>query len=104
MGISLVVQMQIQSSATASNPQMKMFMYLMPVMIFAIFNKFASGLSLYYLCYNVLTAIQQKFINKNLEAKKAEEASSNGKGQRSDVKGAKAVKKRSASTKKKVKR
>jgi YidC/Oxa1 family membrane protein insertase len=44
-------------------------------MIFAIFNKFASGLSLYYLCFNVLTAFQQKFINKSLEAKKeAQEA------------------------------
>ncbi len=72
MGISLVFQMQLQTSSAASNPQMKMFTYLMPVMIFAIFNKFASGLSLYYLCYNVLTAVQQKFINKQVHEQKDE--------------------------------
>ena len=35
-------------------------------MIFVIFNKLAAGLNLYYLCYNVLTAVQQKFINKQV--------------------------------------
>jgi YidC/Oxa1 family membrane protein insertase len=58
-------------ASTPSNPQMKMFTYLMPVMIFAIFNRFAAGLSLYYLCYNVFTAIQQKWINMGLEKEKA---------------------------------
>lgn len=84
MGISLVIQMRLQTSTTSSNPQMKMFTYLMPVMIFAIFNKFASGLSLYYLCYNVLTAIQQKYINKHLHDNDEEE-STNGKGNKKDV-------------------
>ncbi|MCZ6706172.1 MAG: hypothetical protein O6942_09765, partial [Bacteroidetes bacterium] len=47
------------------------------VMMLVIFNKFASGLSLYYLCYNVLTAVQQKFINHQLhkENEEAKEAS-----------------------------
>ena len=85
MGISLVIQMRLQTSTTASNPQMKMFTYLMPVMIFAIFNKFASGLSLYYLCYNVLTAIQQKYINKHLHDNDDEEDAKNGKGNKKDV-------------------
>ena len=70
MGLSMIVQMRLQSSPT-TNPQAKMFMYFMPAMIFFIFNKWASGLNLYYLCYNVLTAIQQKFINKSIEAEKA---------------------------------
>ncbi len=69
MGISMIIQMRIQASPS-SNPQAKMIMYLMPAMIFFIFNKWASGLNLYYLCYNVITAIQQKFINRNLEAEK----------------------------------
>ena len=71
MGLSMVVQMRLQSGGAASNPQMKMMTYIFPVMIFAIFNRFASGLSLYYLCFNVLTAIQQKWINHNLEKEKA---------------------------------
>ena len=71
MGLSMVVQMRMQSGAAASNPQMKMFTYIFPVMIFAIFNRFASGLSLYYLCFNVLTAGQQKWINHTLEKEKA---------------------------------
>lgn len=70
MGLSMIVQMRLQASPT-TNPQAKMFMYFMPVMIFFIFNKWASGLNLYYLCYNVLTAIQQKFINRSIEAEKA---------------------------------
>ena len=78
MGLSMIVQMRIQmASSVSSNPQMKIFMYFMPVMIFAIFNRFASGLSLYYLCFNVLTAVQQRFINKSTheeaEAAKEEE-------------------------------
>ncbi len=71
MGLSMVVQMKVQMSSSPSNPQMKMFTYLMPVMIFAIFNRFAAGLSLYYLCYNIFTAVQQKWINMGLEKEKA---------------------------------
>lgn len=71
MGISMVVQMRIQM-VPQSNPQMKMFTYIFPVMIFAIFNRLASGLSLYYLVYNVVTAIQQKWINMKIEKGKGE--------------------------------
>ncbi len=87
MGLSMIVQMKIQMASTPSNPQTKIFTYVMPVMIFAIFNKFASGLSLYYLCYNVFTAVQQKWINKTIEREK--EAASNGQGTKRDVKAAK---------------
>jgi YidC/Oxa1 family membrane protein insertase len=47
-----------------------MLMYLMPGVIFFIFNQFASALSLYYLTYNVVTAVQQKWINYQLEQEK----------------------------------
>ncbi len=80
MGVSMIVQMRIQQgSAATSNPQMKMFMYIMPLFIFVIFNRFPSGLSLYYLIYNIVTAVQQKFINRSLEKEQADDASSNGK-------------------------
>lgn len=77
MGLSMIVQMKIQSGATAStNPQMKVFMYLFPGMIFVIFNRLASGLSLYYLCFNVLTAAQQMYMNRNSQTAKPEEEAS----------------------------
>ncbi len=65
MGISMVFQMKVSMTAQ-SNAQAKIFTYVMPVFIFFIFNKLASGLNLYYLCYNVLTAVQQKLINKQI--------------------------------------
>ena len=85
MGISMVFQMKVSMTAQ-SNVQAKIFTYVMPVFIFFIFNKLASGLNLYYLCYNVLTAVQQKLINKQIhehpeELKpKAKRQSSKGRG------------------------
>ena len=70
MGISMVFQMRLQTTA-AAGPQAKMMMYFMPIMLFVIFNRFASGLNLYYLCYNILSAVQQRFINKEIEQEKA---------------------------------
>jgi YidC/Oxa1 family membrane protein insertase len=77
MGVSMVIQKRIQSTP-ASGPQQKMLMYLMPAMLFFIFNKWASGLNLYYLCYNILTAIQQRFINKSIEREKVEGGADGG--------------------------
>jgi len=68
MGISMVFQMKIQMASTPSNAQAKIFTYVMPVMLFVIFNRLASGLSLYYLCYNVLTALHQRVINRQIAA------------------------------------
>jgi YidC/Oxa1 family membrane protein insertase len=45
----------------------------MPAVIFFIFNRFASALSLYYLFYNIVTAAQQKWINMQLEKEKDED-------------------------------
>lgn len=73
MGISMVFQMRLQAQPS-TNPQAKIFMYVFPIMIFAIFNKLASGLNLYYLCYNVLTAGHQQLINRKMADKKAAEA------------------------------
>ncbi len=71
MGLSMIVQMRIQSTPSAG-AQAKMIMYIMPAMIFVIFNRWASGLNLYYLCYNVLTAVQQQFINRGIKKEKEE--------------------------------
>jgi len=82
MGLSMVIQMRLQSGP-ASNAQTKIFTYVFPIMIPMIFNKLASGLNLYYLCYNVLTAAQQKLINNTLHK---QGIGSNGKGGKQDVK------------------
>jgi len=72
MGLSLILQMRIQATPTTSGMPQKALMYGMPVIIFVVFNRLPSGLSLYYLCYNVLTAVQQQVINRGLKKKKAE--------------------------------
>jgi YidC/Oxa1 family membrane protein insertase len=45
------------------NPQMKMMMYFMPIMMVFIFFKLASGLNLYYATANIATIPQQIWIN-----------------------------------------
>ena len=69
MGLAMIVTMRVQSTPSGGG-QAKMFMYAMPAVIFFIFNRFASALSLYYLFYNIVTAAQQKWINMQLEKEK----------------------------------
>ena len=80
MGLSMVVQMKIQMTPSTSNAQAKILTYLMPLMLFVFFNRLASGLSLYYLVYNIVTAIQQKYINSHIEKQK-DDPGTNGKAQ-----------------------
>jgi YidC/Oxa1 family membrane protein insertase len=67
MALSMVVQMKISGGGAASNPQMKIFQYVLPVILFVFFNQFASGLSLYYLIFNTLSIGQQMLINKQID-------------------------------------
>ncbi len=60
-------------SAPAGAPNMKVFMYIIPFVLLFVFNNFASGLSLYYLVYNVLSIGQQALINKQMAGKKEDE-------------------------------
>jgi YidC/Oxa1 family membrane protein insertase len=73
MGLAMIVTMRVQSTPSGGGGQAKMFMYAMPAVIFFIFNRFASALSLYYLFYNIMTAAQQKWINMQLEKEKDED-------------------------------
>ena len=72
----MTVLMVVQQKLTGTNAmgsgqqaqQQKMMMWLMPAMMFFLFYKFPSGLVLYYLTFNALTIVQQKFlINKKVE-------------------------------------
>jgi YidC/Oxa1 family membrane protein insertase len=67
MTVSMVVQMKISGQSGASNPQMKVFQYVLPVVLLFFFNTLSSGLSLYYLVYNVLSIGQQFMINKRID-------------------------------------
>ncbi len=83
MTASMVVQMKVSGgmsggAAPSGGPNMKIFMYFMPVMLLFIFNNFAAGLSLYYLVYNVLSIAQQFLINKQLDKDKLKEAVEGG--------------------------
>mgnify|MGYP001801445528 FL=1 len=53
---------QKSQPATGANSQMKVIMYIMPVFLLIFLNNYASGLSLYYLCSNVITISQTTLI------------------------------------------
>jgi len=76
-------------AAPSGGPNMKAFMYVIPFVLLFVFNNFASGLSLYYLVYNVLSIAQQAFINKQMGDKKADEPEEVTKGKRKGKKGKK---------------
>lgn len=85
MGLSMMVSMNLQSTG-GSGGQMQYMKYFMPIFIVFIFNRFAAGLSLYYLFYNIMTAIQQKYINNQIEKEKEEDpAGGNGAGSKYDI-------------------
>jgi YidC/Oxa1 family membrane protein insertase len=92
MAAAMIVQMRLQGTHQQQAGQMKVMMMIMPVFILVIFNNFAAGLSLYYLTYNILSAIQQKFINKSLETEGGDEKKtgpSTGKGGSKPARGSK---------------
>jgi YidC/Oxa1 family membrane protein insertase len=72
MTLSMVFQSSITAATSgggaANNPmaqQMKIMQYFLPIMLLFVFNNFASGLSLYYLIFNVLSIFQQLYLNRS---------------------------------------
>jgi len=59
MTVSTLMYTYLNSQMTATNPQMKWMMYLMPVMFLGIFNNYSSGLSYYYFLANIISFGQQ---------------------------------------------
>ncbi len=71
LGVSMfLLQWVSMRSMPQQNPQMKMMMYVMPVMMVFIFFQLASGLNLYYSVANIATLPQQIYIAK--ERKRAQ--------------------------------
>lgn len=72
LGISMfLLQWLSMRSMAEPNPQMKMMMWMMPIMMVFIFMNLASGLNLYYATANIATLPQQYWIAQ--ERKKAQE-------------------------------
>jgi len=74
VGSQLLYGKVTQSPEQKANPQMKMIMYLMPIVFFFVLYDMPSGLLVYWTSSNVLTMIQQVAIMKYLRKKKAEQA------------------------------
>ncbi|MEJ2542581.1 MAG: membrane protein insertase YidC [Calditrichaceae bacterium] len=61
--ILMALTMIFQSKMTMQDPKQKMMVYIMPIFMLLIFNRFPSGLNLYYTLFNLFTIVQQKFIS-----------------------------------------
>jgi YidC/Oxa1 family membrane protein insertase len=63
MGLSMFGLTKMGQRGMPPNPQMKMMMYVMPVMMTVLFLNFASGLNLYYAVSNIASIPQQWLIS-----------------------------------------
>jgi YidC/Oxa1 family membrane protein insertase len=64
MGLSMFALSKVGQIGMEPNPQMKMMLYFMPVMMTVLFINFASGLNLYYAVSNTVSIPQQWFLAK----------------------------------------
>jgi len=73
VGSQLIYGKVTQMPGQQSNSQMKMMLYVMPIVFFFVLYNVPSGLLIYWIFSNLLTLVQQIIINKYIIAKKAEE-------------------------------
>ncbi|MBN1347880.1 membrane protein insertase YidC [candidate division KSB1 bacterium] len=59
--IIMGITMFLQQKMTMQDPKQKAMVYIMPVFFTALFNRFSSGLNLYYTLFNLFSVIQQKY-------------------------------------------
>jgi YidC/Oxa1 family membrane protein insertase len=64
LGLSMFVLSKVGQIGVPPNPQTKMMVYFMPVMMTVLFLNFASGLNLYYAAQNIFSIPQQYLIAK----------------------------------------
>lgn len=91
MGISMYGLTKLGQRGIPPNPQMKMMMYVMPVMMTVLFLNFASGLNLYYTVSNLASIPQQWLIS---EERMKLNALRNGSGEKKALEPAKGKKKK----------
>jgi YidC/Oxa1 family membrane protein insertase len=73
VGSQLLYGKVTQNPGQQSNSQMKMMLYVMPLVFFFILYDVPSGLLIYWIFSNLLTMVQQVAINKFIMQKKAQE-------------------------------
>ncbi|MDR0452929.1 MAG: membrane protein insertase YidC [Treponema sp.] len=71
VGSQLLTGKITQTPDQQGNSQMKMMLYVMPIMFFFILYNVPSGLTVYWIMTNFLSLIQQLIINKYLKQKRA---------------------------------
>jgi YidC/Oxa1 family membrane protein insertase len=62
MGLTMYAVSKVGQMGMPPNPQMKMMLYFMPIMMTVLFFNFASGLNLYYAAQNIFSLPQQYLI------------------------------------------
>ncbi len=74
LGVIMFLQQKLTgtSGTGSAAQQQKMMMYMMPVFMTFLFMRFASGLTLYWLVFNVLTLLHQELIKKKLTSDQAD--------------------------------
>lgn len=60
MGITMLIQQKM----SVKDPRQKMMVWMMPILMTLMFNGFPAGLNLYYFIFNLLSIVQQAWINK----------------------------------------
>lgn len=77
MGVSMFLLSWIgQRGMDQTNPQMKMMVYVLPVVFTVMFASFPSGLNLYYTTSNIASLPQQLYLSRERQAARARMASS----------------------------
>ncbi len=64
LALAMGVTMFIQQKMSVKDPKQKAMVWMMPIMMTLLFNSFPSGLNLYYFMFNLLSIIQQSYVNK----------------------------------------
>ena len=72
VGSQLIYGKVTQAPGQQTNTQMKMMLYIMPIVFFFILYDVPSGLLIYWIFSNILTLVQQVIINRYVLAKKAQ--------------------------------
>jgi YidC/Oxa1 family membrane protein insertase len=74
VGSQLLYGKVTQTPDQKSNTQMKMMLYVMPIVFFFVLYNMPSGLLVYWIFSNILTMVQQVALNKYLAPKRAAQA------------------------------
>lgn len=63
LALLMAVSMYIQQKMTMTDPRQKSLIYIMPLMFLFMFSNFPAGLNLYYFMFNLLSILQQVYMN-----------------------------------------